>query len=282
MNLKQLTRYFIDEITPVYEEGEAASLFYTAAAHLEGWNRGYVLLNGESDINPVTEKRFNELILELKAGKPLQYIFAETFFYGLKFHVSPAVLIPRPETEELVEWILETAGAGKSLIKTILDIGTGSGCIAVTLKKHLPETQVTAMDIAAPALVVAKENARANGVEVSFIQEDILLYKGLNNYDLIVSNPPYIKEEERSEMHENVLNFEPHQALFVNNEEPLIFYKAIADYALLCLNKEGLLFFEINAALGGETVSMLKSKGFNSIVLKKDMQGKDRMICCRR
>ncbi|MDO7742938.1 MAG: peptide chain release factor N(5)-glutamine methyltransferase, partial [Pedobacter sp.] len=181
---------------------------------------------------------------------------------------------------ELVDWILQTVGVTQQKPTNILDIGTGSGCIAISLKKHLNTNNVSALDVSADALIVAEKNAVLNNVIINFINQDILTYSGDENYDLIVSNPPYIKEDERADMHQNVLDHEPHLALFVATERPLLFYEAIADFAIKHLRQDGNLFFEINEYLGKETVAMLEDKGFNKIILKKDMQGKDRMICC--
>jgi release factor glutamine methyltransferase len=211
----------------------------------------------------------------------VQYVLGETVFYGLPFKVSPAVLIPRPETEELVEWVLESVAAEGMRDLQILDVGTGSGCIAVALKKHLGTAGVSALDISKDSLAMASDNAILNEVVINFIEADIRGYSGRETYGLIVSNPPYITTDEKQAMHENVLAHEPHLALFISNEDPLVFYKAIADFALLNLKPDGLLFFEINEHLGKETVQMLKDKSFIGIELRKDMQGKDRMIRCR-
>ena len=193
--------------------------------------------------------------------------------------MSEAVLIPRPETEELIEWILDTVKNQPA--SSILDIGTGSGCIAITLKKNLEQVDVSALDVSAEVLKIAKENAAVNSAALNFIHSDILTYSSPLKYDLIVSNPPYITQNEKEEMHQNVLAYEPHLALFVSNENPLVFYKSIADFALLNLKPKGKLFFEINEYLGKKTVEILSAKGFTDIVLKVDMQGKDRMISCR-
>ena len=220
------------------------------------------------------------------AEKPIQYILGETYFYGLPFKVNPSVLIPRPETEELVDWILSVCRSEQienrqSSIKNLIDIGTGSGCIAISLKKNLPKGEVFALDIAKDTLATAQQNAILNDVDVNFIQDDILnsqISHLTTQFSLIVSNPPYVKEDERPAMNNNVLANEPHRALFVTNENPLIFYDAIADFALQYLEKNGILFFEINEYLGEQTMQLLKDKNFINIELRKDMQGKDRMI----
>jgi len=280
MNIKELEEYFIEQARSLYDTEEARSLFYIITEQQEGWGRSYILMNSTKEVDVNQSNKYKDILSELKTGKPLQYIFAETIFYGLKFNVGPAVLIPRPETEELVDWILQTVKVDAQKPDKILDIGTGSGCIAISLKKHLEKTEVSALDVSADALIVAQKNAALNEVTINFINQDILHYNADENYDLIVSNPPYIKEEEKAAMHQNVLDYEPHLALFVNNERPLLFYEAIADFANRNLRKGGTLFFEINEYLGQETAAMLKTKGFRSIILRKDMQGKDRMICC--
>lgn len=239
-----------------------------------------MIFSQDHPVNVKELQTYEDVISQLQSGKPLQYILNEAPFYGLTFMVNPSVLIPRAETEELVNWIINLAGQGVSN-GDLLDIGTGSGCIAIALKKHLKDWDVFAMDISAPALAVAALNAKANDVQVQFIEADALVYHGLQQFDVIVSNPPYIKEDEKATMQANVLNFEPHSALFVSNKNPLIFYKAIADIALKNLRENGYLFFEINEYLAEQTVAMLAAKGFKNIELKKDMQGKDRMICCR-
>ena len=235
--------------------------------------------------------------------EPLQYILGETEFYSLPIKVNPSVLIPRPETEELVELVIRTVLAISETSPPhiadrpplrILDIGTGSGCIAITLAKHIPDAKVTAIDISETALQTAKENARLNNVNIRFIHADILNtpITGFNtptaaelidvDFDIIVSNPPYVTSEEKVLMNENVLNYEPHGALFVPNDEPLIFYKAITGFALQKLSPEGFLFFEINAKYDIETSEMLHKKGFVQIEIIRDLSGKNRFISAKK
>ncbi|QNK64293.1 peptide chain release factor N(5)-glutamine methyltransferase [Pedobacter sp. PAMC26386] len=278
MNFKELEQYFISELSFLYDEEETKQLFYLVVEQLSGWNRTHLLIHTTELLSAEQSVNYQDILSKLKQGRPMQHIFAEAWFYGLKFKVSEAVLIPRPETEELIEWILNTVKMHP--VSRILDIGTGSGCIAITLKKNLELVEVSALDVSADALDIAKENAAINSVTVNFIHADILSYSSTLKYELIVSNPPYITEHERDEMHQNVLAYEPHLALFVSNENPLLFYKSIADFALLNLKPDGKLFFEINEYLGEETVDMLSTKGFKNITLKSDMQGKDRMISC--
>ena len=278
MKLLELSDYFKQSLIDLYDEDEAQSIFFITIDSLLNYNRSAFLVNKQRLITDAEFAAFENVISSLKSGKPIQYILGEAYFYGLKFKVNQAVLIPRPETEELVEWILDEID--NSLEINILDIGTGSGCIAIALKRNQPLANVYALDIAIDTIATAKENALLNNAEIFFITDDILNPKTSfdKKIDIIVSNPPYIKEDEKQAMHQNVLANEPHRALFVTNENPLIFYNAIAEFAMENLADHGLLFFEINEYLGKETVSLLQHKGFNNIELRKDMQGKDRMV----
>lgn len=298
MKLTELTILYQEKLSALYDEEEAQSLFLIALHEVLGYKKTDYILNKEQLVSDTVLLKLNNILLGLTKGKPIQYIIGHAEFYGLKFKVNPSVLIPRPETEELVEWVLSPnpqRGLSvdssivnlKSKIVNILDIGTGSGCIAIALKKHLPKANVSAIDISPEALAVAKENALLNEVGIDFIQHDILsnsVIQSFNHskFNIIVSNPPYIKEEEKAEMHQNVLANEPHTALFVSNDRPLIFYEAIADFALENLRNSGTLFFEINANLSKETIQMLGDKGFIDIRLKIDMQGKERMISAQK
>jgi release factor glutamine methyltransferase len=285
MKLSSLSDQFIAKLADLYPEDEAIALFFVAIAHYLKLNRSAYLLKKEMEVVDSDLQKINGLLSALQEGKPIQYVIGETEFFGLPFRVNPSVLIPRPETEELVEWILAEVKQSEELRYKnafhILDIGTGSGCIAISLKKNLPEAIVSGLDISAESLATAKENASLNQVEVAFMERDILDDAHAEPeimYSVIVSNPPYITLQEKQEMHQNVLKHEPHRALFVSNEEPLIFYEAIADFALKNLIPGGLLFFEINEYLAKETIDLLNRKSFNNITLRKDMQGKDRMV----
>jgi release factor glutamine methyltransferase len=214
---------------------------------------------------------------QLKKQVPIQYIIGNTTFYNLKFNVSKDVLIPRPETEELVQWIINDFKNQKPI--NVLDIGTGSGCIAISLAKYLPNAKLHAIDISEKAIEMAKKNAKLNDVDINFIEADILVQKQLNQkFDCIVSNPPYVQQIEKTKMEKNVLDYEPHQALFVPNENPLLFYNAIATFAQNHLHKNGSLYFEINRLFGTDIIEMLQSKGFNQVILKQDFYNADRMI----
>lgn len=269
-------------LSGIYETNETEAITLLAVEDVTGLSRSQVKAFPERELADELSDRLSIILTRLQTGEPVQYILGHTEFYGMPFKVNPSVLIPRPETEELVEWILSSVGSWQSAVGSILDIGTGSGCIPVTLKKHLPQVNVSTIDISAEAINTAKQNAELNKVEVNFIKDDILNPTNssllTNHYSLIVSNPPYVTLHDKTKMHRNVTDFEPHTALFVPENDPLIFYKAIADFALKNLNKDGFLFFEINESLGNETVDMLKDKEFINIELRQDMSGRDRMI----
>jgi len=277
MTIKQLKRVFTSEITHLYPQTEVDSFFYLLAEEVLSLNRVDIALKLNEEIS--IPQKFHDALNDLVIQKPIQYILGKTVFYGLDFRVNKNVLIPRPETEELVEWIIEDYL--KSTKKTtILDIGTGSGCIAISLAKNINNATVFAVDVSEKALETAKLNAINNKVEIDFILDNILSpsKENTNKYDVIVSNPPYVRNLEKEEIQDNVLKNEPHLALFVEDSNPLIFYSAIADFALKNLNNKGVLFFEINQYLGTETVALLKDKKFKNVVLKKDIFGNDRMI----
>lgn len=220
-------------------------------------------------------------VAELKLQKPIQYTLGETEFFGINLKVNPHVLIPRPETEELVDWILRSKAND---YPNILDIGTGSGCIAIALAKHLPAARVYALDISHDAITLAKQNSMNANAHVSFIHDDILSVPNRiegSPFDIIVSNPPYVRESEKQLMQSNVLDNEPHLALFVKDTDPLIFYKAIAQTAKNHLKPNGTIFCEINEAFGEETADVFKDFGFNDIEVRNDINGKERMLRAR-
>ena len=239
-----------------------------------------IALNPATNISNKDKDYFLNAIEKLKQEIPIQYIIGSTEFYGLPFYVDKNVLIPRPETEELVSLILQNTKAKNQKPKTkILDIGTGSGCIAISLAKNLSTAEVWALDVSKKALLVAKKNAELNKVNIHFLNDDILNISVLPiNFDIIVSNPPYVRELEKKEIKNNVLQNEPHLALFVKDENPLLFYDRIADLAKKYLTQNGQLFFEINQYPVRETFALLENKGYQNIELKKDIFEKDRMI----
>ncbi len=280
MLLKEIKNIYHKELDALYPTEEVDSFFYLTIAHFLSLERFILVLKPDLIINKEEEQPLFETLAQLKQERPIQYILGTTEFMGLNFKVNENVLIPRPETEELVRWILTECHAepSRSTKLRILDIGTGSGCIAIALAKNLPRAKVSALDVSEEALEVAKENAKENEVDIEFIHADILKIDLLKvKFDIIVSNPPYVRILEKKKMNYNVLGNEPEIALYVADENPLIFYKGIAEFAKSNLNKNGLLYFEINQYLGDETRSLLK-RDFSEIELKKDMFGNFRML----
>lgn len=281
MKLKDIQNKFHQELDALYANEEVDSFFYMLIESFYNVTRLQLAMDSEYSI--VSEDKILDALKLLKSQKPIQYILGETEFYGLPFKVNEHTLIPRPETEELVEWILKHQSIEDKI--NILDIGTGSGCIAISLAKHLPQAKVYALDISKEALKIAKQNADLNEVVVTFLEADILKpkvnwnleFKSLE-FDIIVSNPPYIREQEKELMKPNVLENEPHLALFVNNENPLIFYQTITQFAIKNLRKNGMLLFEINEYLGNDMIQLLNQNNFKNIELKQDIFKKDRMI----
>ena len=263
--------YFIKQLNGIVQEREIISLAYISIDFLLGYNRSDCIIHSDKDVTSEASDRIKQIIADLKTNMPIQHIIGETEFYELKFKVNEDTLIPRPETEELVKWILQHE------FTSALDIGTGSGCIAIALRKNIG-AEISAIDVSESALLVAKENAKINEVEINFLLQDILKTTTLPKVDVIVSNPPYVLDMEKEIMRDNVLNNEPHLALFVPDNNPLLFYKKIAELAFTSLSKNGLLFFEINERFGKQTVAMLTEIGFVNIALKKDINDKDRMV----
>ena len=263
--------YYIKQLKDIAQEREIISWAYISIDFIFGYDRSECIINSDKEISIDISDKINQIIYALKENIPIQYILGEAEFYGLKFKVNEHTLIPRPETEELVEWILEHE------FTSVLDIGTGSGCIPIAVKKN-KNVEISAIDVSDSALLVAKENAKLNEVEINFSNQDILNTDNLMRVDVIVSNPPYVLEKEKDLMLNNVLDNEPHLALFVSNENPLLFYKKIAELAYVSLSKNGLLFFEINESFGSEIVELLNYIGFVDIELKKDINEKDRML----
>jgi release factor glutamine methyltransferase len=266
------------ELAGIFSAEEVESLIFLIFEKLKGYSRTQFLLAKEENLSEDEMTEIEKIVARLKNHEPIQYIFGETEFYGLPFYAVPGVLIPRPETEELVHWIIQE---NQHPEPAILDIGTGTGCIAISLRKNIEKATVQACDISPVCIKTARRNAKLNAVPVSVFEYDIL-----NNVpevcfpelDVIVSNPPYVRKAEKRLIDKNVLDFEPGLALFVPDENPLIFYERIADFAIIHLKNEGHLYFEINEAFGKECMEMLKQKGFHNVVIKKDINGKDRMI----
>jgi len=298
MLLKQYKSHFFNSLKNIQDEQEIESFFFILTEYLHNLKRVDVALNPNFEISAEDLAKWNTILSELLKEKPIQYITGEAWFYGLKFEVNENTLIPRPETEELVEWILNSPNIHHPSSINILDIGTGSGCIPISLKTNLTQANVSAIDVSEQALEVAKRNAQSNKVEINFIQTNILEVEDLSilptpnsqlptpiihhpsSYNIIVSNPPYVRNLEKQEIKKNVLDYEPHLALFVEDTDALLFYRKIAQLALKNLAPNGLLFFEINQYLGKKTVKLLVSLGFKNIELKKDIYGNERMIRC--
>lgn len=279
MLIQEFKRHFFLELSNLYPETEIQSFFNILVEFKLHLSRIQLALEHNFNLDNDDLVFLQNALSKLKYQIPIQYILGETAFYGLQFKVDKNVLIPRPETEELVDWIIQNH-KNKNNLK-ILDIGSGSGCIAISLAKNLPNAEVSAIDISAEALNVAKNNAALNQVNVNFLKADILTISKLpGTFDIIVSNPPYVRELEKDQMQQNVLSNEPHIALFVENGNPLLFYDKIAELAKTHLTKSGVLYFEINQYLGSKTVDLLKTKGFINIELKKDIYGVDRMVKC--
>jgi release factor glutamine methyltransferase len=278
VTINELRKRSESEFADLYPSEEYNSFFAMLSESMLGYSRFELSLNASEEINPEILPKFIDALERLKNREPIQYIIGSTEFFGLSFCVTPDTLIPRPETEELVEWVIQENIESAE----ILDIGTGSGCIAVSLAKQMNDSVVTALDVSNRALDVAVRNAKDNDVSVNFIEKDILSTNQLpSKYDIIVSNPPYVRHEEKKNMDDNVLQFEPETALFVPDNDPLKFYRSITSLAKTHLKEGGSLFFEINEYLSKEMVSMLKDNGFSDIQLRQDFRGRDRFIKCR-
>lgn len=275
--LIDLLPYFKNKLGKLYPEREIENLFYWVCEDLYDLPKFQVKI-GDKRLSESELLAVRSIVKRLEKEEPLQYILGTTEFYNCIIKVNSHTLIPRPETEELVDWVLNEVGTENA----VLDIGTGSGCIPIAIKKALPTLKVNGLDVSAGALELAAESATLNGVNVNFIQMDILnpnLSK-LEKYAIIISNPPYVLESDKKKMNPNVLSYEPHLALFVEDHDPLLFYKAIGKIGLELLAENGSLFFEIHEDFGKDTVAMLKELGYQNIEMRKDMQGKDRMIRC--
>lgn len=282
MKLSQLKINYTTQLQGMYDREEIHSFFYLLCDSFLNYRRFDVSMNHDRLLSKPTIARFDSALARLQAQEPIQYILGCTEFYGLPFQVNKHTLIPRPETEELVDWILYHV-QNQGVVLDILDIGTGSGCIAVALAKSLPRASISALDISHKAIALAKENAINNNVSVSFSDQDILDTKSLEKkYDVIVSNPPYVRQQEKKAMHTNVLAYEPSNALFVPNGDPLLFYRKIAQLAMVSLQTKGWLYFEINEYLSKEMDVLLKEIGFANIEIKKDFRAVPRMIKCQK
>ena len=268
------------ELSGQFSIQETDSLIALIFEKLKGYSRTQLLLSGDELLTDNETDEITKIVSRLKNHEPIQYILGSTEFYGLEFCCVPDVLIPRPETEELVDWIIKENGASNP---TIIDMGTGTGCIAISLQKNIPQSTVFACDISPVCIETANRNAQQNSAKILVVEYDIIAGQPqveFPEFDVVVSNPPYVRESEKALMEKNVTDFEPDLALFVVDENPLIFYESIADFARKNLKDQGKLYFEINESLGDETCNMLTAKGFTHIRLKRDINGKNRMIGC--
>ncbi len=281
--LKEIKSQYQRELTPIYGEEEANSMLNILINHFFNLSRVEQSLQPDFRLTETEILKLHFAVKELKKEKPVQYITGEAEFAGLTIKVTPQVLIPRPETEEMVEKIV-AENTGRDDLK-ILDIGTGSGCIALALKKKLPESRVVAVDVSAEALKTADKNRLLNSVDVSFLKMDILdsnHWGRFGKFNIIVSNPPYVTESDKGQMQNNVLRHEPHLALFVPDDSPLLFYWKISEFASIHLLKAGRLWFEINERFGDKVAELLKNSGFSSVTLHRDIHGKARFVSCTK
>jgi release factor glutamine methyltransferase len=275
--IKDIRYYLSEELKAIYDDPEIASLTNIIIKTVFGYSRLHQLTLSEQTITTSQGRQVSGICEKLKSGMPIQYILGETFFYNCKIRLTSSTLIPRQETEELVDLIIRENNGYK---QNIVDFGTGSGCIAIALAANLPGSSVTGIDISESAILVAGENALANNVTVDFMAGDILNFdrKMISEAGIFVSNPPYVRNSEKQLMSKNVLDFEPHTALFVSDSDPLVFYRAILEIARDVLSASGRLYFEINEALGNSMVQLIRPFGYSDIQIVKDLNGKERIV----
>ena len=282
MTVNELYRSLLSDLEQLYERSEAANISYMIFEHITGISRQGIIKDPGTIVDKKTEDLFVDCVKQLKMHKPVQYVIGEAWFYKMKLKVSPAVLIPRPETEELVELVTGYLHGKRGL--SVLDIGTGSGCIAIAIKKNRPETNVTAIDISSDALTIAKENSIEQQTDINFIQTDFLnenIWNTLPSFDVIISNPPYIPANEQQVLDKNVVEFEPHLALFVEDNRPLLFYEKIAAFGKTHLNESGKIFLETHEQLAEETAALFNTEIYTAEI-KKDLFEKQRMVIVSR
>ena len=269
--LGDIILFFKNELAGISNSREIFNWAYITINNLFGYDRANCIINQNQKISLHQRKKIKRIVSQLKKNKPIQYILEECVFFDLKFKVNSSVLIPRPETEELVKWIL------KDEFKSIIDIGTGSGCIAISIAKN-KNVNVHAIDISNTSIKLAKKNAEFHGVSINFLNIDILTENISNKVDIVVSNPPYVLKKEKKHMNKNVIDYEPEIAIFVDDNNPFLFYKIIAKKAKKILNRNGKIYFEINENYSEEVMKILKDYGYVNIKLKKDINDRDRMI----
>lgn len=269
------------ELAPYYPQTEISGFIQLIMDSVLGLSYTQLILEKERVLKSKECECINSIVNRLKKYEPIQYILGTTLFYGLMLDVAPGVLIPRPETEELVSWISKTKLPERA---KIIDIGTGSGCIALALKNELTDAELLGVDVSGEALALAANNAQKNNLEVTFKKADILQWNNIiwPQFDVVVSNPPYVLDSEKKQMQANVLEYEPQLALFVNDNDPLVFYRNIAQFAQQQLKKGGLLFFEINENMGDEMEKLVKQLEFSNVELRCDINGKTRMLKCEK
>lgn len=283
MKISLFKNKFVKSLSPHYPAEEIQSFFALLVDHYAQLSRLDIALFSEKELSDSQYRSLTTAVERLVKQEPIQYIIGHTEFFGHKFKVDTSTLIPRPETEELVAWILADCKERGDFKPHILDIGTGSACIACSLAKGLPNATISALDVSEAALVVAKNNAVINNANIDFFQKDILNSSKLPKvYDIMVSNPPYVRNSEKSSMQSNVLDFEPREALFVSDEDPLVFYQQILTHTKSSLKSDGFLYLEINQYLGNDITRLLEKNNFRQIELRKDIFGKDRMIKSRK
>lgn len=283
MTLQQASQQLVQQLTAIYESREAANIAGWVLEHLTGWKKSERVMHKETELLPEKNLLLERYTQELLAHKPVQYVLHEAWFCGMKLYVDENVLIPRPETEELVEWIIQSRHP--KLMNKLLDVGTGSGCIPIAVRKKMSGAWTYACDISQQALMVAERNAKAQEVTIATVCLDFLDKKareGLPRFEILVSNPPYIPLKDKDTMNANVVQYEPHLALFVQDNDPFVFYRAIAEFAQTHLSPGGAIFVEIHEELAGGVQEIFNANGFSHMELKKDMQGKDRMIKAQR
>ena len=296
MTIGEIYKQFVEELKTIYDERESANIADWVFESIANNKRSDRIVDKQKQFNDAIIQHLNLTLQQLLAHKPVQYVLGEAWFYKMKFFVNEHVLIPRPETEELVEWVVEDVRSTMydvrykkpvnivhrtSDILHILDIGTGSGCIAIALKKELAGAEIFAIDVSEDALSVAKKNAVDQNALINFLQLDFLdekLWASLSSFDIIISNPPYIPEDEKSKLAKNVVNHEPHLALFVNDNDPYIFYKKIATFAEKYLNENGKVFVEVHEDFAKEVQQIFADKNFTTEI-RKDIYGRERMVC---
>jgi len=298
MKLFEAEQYLKEELKAIYDEQEAASIASLAAEHITGFSKTKRVSRKQDHLSALQSEQLQSHLQRLKTGEPIQYIMNKSWFCGMELYVDKNVLIPRPETEELVQWIIDDVKAsGKDVFVRkameadettqlkVLDVGTGSGCIALALKKIMVKAEVWGCDVSEEALNVARRNGSTLNIRVDFQGLNFLdeaQQKLLPTVDIIVSNPPYVPLKDKEEMHTNVIDHEPHTALFVSNNDPLIFYKALAGFGKKRLYENGSIYMEIHEDLGQDVVALFKQNGYSNVELKKDMQKKDRMVRVRK